>query len=91
MAWSPLGSFFKEENSRVIRIKQCMESLSKKYDCSEDQLLLAWLAQHPSQIYPVVGTTSTQRMKNAISALEIKLELTDWFLLLKASQGVEVA
>jgi predicted oxidoreductase len=29
-------------------------------------------------------------MKNAISALEIKLELTDWFLLLKASQGVEV-
>ena len=91
MAWSPLGSFFKEENSRVIRIKQCMESLSKKYDCSEDQLLLAWLAQHPSQIHPVVGTTSTQRMKNAISALEIKLELTDWFLLLKASQGVEVA
>lgn len=90
MAWSPLGSFFKEKNSRVIRIKQVMGSLCEKYDCSEDQLLLAWLAQHPSQIHPVVGTTSAQRMKNAISALEIKLELTDWFLLLKASQGVEV-
>ena len=90
MAWSPLGSFFKEKNSRVTRIKQVMGSLCEKYDCSEDQLLLVWLAQHPSKIHPVVGTTSAQRIKNAISALEIKLELTDWFILLKASQGVEV-
>ena len=67
-----------------------MNSLCDKYDCTEDQLLLAWLVAHPSKIYPVVGTTSIQRIENAIAALEIELELVDWFLLLKASQGNEV-
>ena len=41
-------------------------------------------------MFPVVGTTSIQRIENAIAALEIELELIDWFLLLKASQGNEV-
>ena len=90
MTWSPLGSYFKENNSRTARIKKCMNSLCKKYACTEDQLLLAWLVAHPSKMYPVVGTTSIQRIENAITALEIELELVDWFLLLKASQGNEV-
>lgn len=90
MTWSPLGSYFKENNSQTARIKKCMNSLCDKYDCTEDQLLLAWLVAHPSKMYPVVGTTSIQRIENAIAALEIELELVDWFLLLKASQGNEV-
>lgn len=90
MSWSPLGSYFKENNSQTARIKKCMNSLCEKYNCSEDQLLLSWLVTHPSKIYPVVGTTSIQRIENAIGALRIEIELTDWFLLLKASQGNEV-
>lgn len=90
MSWSPLGSYFKENNSQTARIKKCMNSLCEKYNCSEDQLLLSWLVSHPSKIYPVVGTTSIQRIENAIGALRIEIELTDWFLLLKASQGNEV-
>ncbi|MDA8948322.1 aldo/keto reductase [Flavobacteriaceae bacterium] len=90
MSWSPLGSYFKENNSQTARIKKCMNSLCEKYNCSEDQLLLSWLVSHPSKIYPVVGTTSIQRIENAIGALRIEIELTDWFLLLEASQGNEV-
>lgn len=90
MSWSPLGSYFKENNSQTARIKKCMNSLCEKYNCSEEQLLLSWLVSHPSKIYPVVGTTSIQRIENAIGALSIEIELTDWFLLLEASQGNEV-
>lgn len=90
MSWSPLGSYFKENNSQTARIKKCMNSLCEKYNCSEDQLLLSWLVTHPSKIYPVVGTISIQRIENAIGALRIEIELTDWFLLLEASQGNEV-
>jgi len=90
MSWSPLGSYFKENNSQTARIKKCMNSLCEKYNCSEEQLLLSWLVSHPSKIYPVVGTTSIQRIENAIGALRIEIELTDWFLLLEASQGNEV-
>ena len=87
MAWSPLGSYFKEDSKKKSRIKKCLDSLCQKYNCSEDQLLLAWLLSHPSKIYPVVGTTSTERMEKALQASTVNLELTDWFLLLEASQG----
>ena len=87
MAWSPLGSYFKEKSPQNKRIKVVMNHLCGKYNCSEDQLLLAWLMHHPSKIYPVVGTTSAKRLEIALKAEEIILEITDWFLLLEASIG----
>mgnify|MGYP001256270460 FL=1 len=90
MAWSPLGFYFKKSNHQTARIKKCLHSLCEKYNCLEEQLLLAWLLKHPSKLYPIVGTTSLKRIENAIGALKIKIELTDWFLLLEASQGKEV-
>ncbi len=87
MAWSPLGNYFKEDTPKKERIKKVLTSLCQKYDCKEEQLLLAWLMHHPSKIYPVVGTTSSERLKKAVKATTIELEITDWFLLLKASMG----
>ena len=90
MAWSPLGSNYKLQDSKTKRITDCMRTLKAKYNCVEDQLLLAWLLKHPSKLHPVLGTTKPERIKKSLEALEINLELTDWFLLLKASQGEEV-
>ena len=87
MAWSPLGTFFKENSSQKRRIKKILLQLCEKYNSSEDQILLAWLLFHPSKIYPVVGTTSLKRLKRAFEAIKIKLEISDWFLLLEASMG----
>ena len=87
MAWSPLGSYFKENGAKNERISECMRSLCKKYNCNEDQLLLAWLVYPPAKIYPVVGTTSAKRLAQSKAALDIPLELMDWFLLLEASMG----
>ncbi|MFP2995311.1 aldo/keto reductase [Spongiivirga sp. MCCC 1A20706] len=90
MAWSPLGSYFKEDNEATLRIKPVMKSLAEKYETGEDQLLLAWLLHHPAGIHPVVGTTNEARLKKAVEALDIELELQDWFELLVASQGHKV-
>ena len=90
MAWSPLGSYYKLQDSKTKRITDCMRTLKAKYNFAEDQLLLAWLLKHPSKLHPVLGTTKPERIKKSLEALEINLELTDWFLLLKASQGEEV-
>tara|TARA_B110000037_G_C17048727_1_gene476823 strand:+ start:319 stop:1185 length:867 start_codon:yes stop_codon:yes gene_type:complete len=87
MAWSPLGSFFKEKGVKNERVLKCMASLCEKYNCTEGQLLLAWLLYHPSKIHPVVGTTSAKRLALSMAALDVKLEITDWFLLLEASMG----
>ena len=91
MSWSPLGSVFKEVTDQTDRIKHTLQSLTKKYNATEDQLLLAWLLKHPSGIHPVIGTTSEARVTAATQALEIPLELQDWFALLVASQGHKVA
>ena len=64
-----------------------MEKLTKKYHATEDQLLLAWILNHPSRVIPVLGTTKKNRLEKAVQSLNIKLELEDWFDLLEKSQG----
>jgi predicted oxidoreductase len=90
MAWSPLGEVFKNDTEQTRRIHECLGSLLDKYSASEDQLLLAWILKHPANIHPVVGTTNQTRIKEANNALQINLELEDWFSILVASQGHKV-
>lgn len=91
MSWSPLGNYFREESKANTRIKTVLGDLAKKYGATEDQLLLAWILKHPSKIHPVVGTATPKRLKLGMEAVAIDLELQDWFILLEANEGHEVA
>ena len=90
MSWSPLGSVFREDTPQTQRIKTLLGTLTEKYNATEDQLLLAWIMQHPSGVHPVIGTTTKERITNAVKAVSITLELQDWFALLIESQGHKV-
>ncbi len=90
MAWSPLGTYFKEDSDRTRRIREVMIPFMEKYQASEDQLILAWLMKHPAHIHPVVGTTNKARLTDGMKATKINMELEDWFTLLTASQGHKV-
>jgi len=90
MAWSPLGFVFKDDTEQTRRIHKLMGELKEKYNATEDQLLLAWILKHPANIHPVVGTTTKHRITDAAKAVDIDLELEDWFLMLEACQGHEV-
>jgi len=87
MAYSPLGSYFKEENGKI---KEVVDKLKNKYDCTDYQLLISWLLKHPSKVYPVVGTTKSDRIKSTLESLKIEIDLIDWFELLEASVGKRV-
>ncbi len=90
MAWSPMGYVFKEDNEQTRRIHKQLGGLMDKYNATEDQLLLAWILKHPSGIRPVIGTTNFERIIRANKALNIDLDIEDWFLILVASQGHKV-
>jgi predicted oxidoreductase len=90
LAWSPMGIVFKEDTEQTRRIHRQLGELMEKYNATEDQLLLAWIMMHPAGIRPVIGTTNFDRIANANRALDIELELEDWFLILVASQGHKV-
>lgn len=90
MAWSPLGHVFKKDIEQTRRLHKQLGILKEKYNATEDQLLLAWILKHPATIYPVIGTTNKNRIANANLALNINLDLEDWFLILVASKGHKV-
>ena len=87
MAYSPLGSYFNEENGKI---KKVVDKLKNKYSCSDYQILISWLLKHPSKVYPVIGTTKSDRIISTLESLKIKIDLIDWFELLEASVGKRV-
>jgi len=87
MAYSPLGSYFKQENGTI---KKVVDKLKNKYGCSDYQILISWLLKHPSKVYPVIGTTKSDRIKNTSGSLKIEIDLIEWFELLEASVGKRV-
>ena len=91
-SWSPMGNgIFTEKTEQNTRILAEAESLSKTYECSVNQVLLAFLYAHPSQIVPVIGTTKFERIQEAKKAMEIELTREDFYKLWTASTGKEVA
>ena len=91
MAWAPLGAIFSEETTpQKKRILDQLESLAAVYNATPDQLMLAWILQHPSRIHPVIGSTNLERIKAASKAVSIHLSIQDWFRILEASQGHQV-
>tara|TARA_B100001093_G_scaffold252860_1_gene241990 strand:+ start:1222 stop:2076 length:855 start_codon:yes stop_codon:yes gene_type:complete len=87
MAYSPLGQYYKTENTRL---KEVVDLFSKKYNCNDDQLLISWLIKLPSRVYPVIGTTRVDRINKSLGSLKIDIEISDWFEILEASVGKRV-
>lgn len=91
-SWSPMGNeLFGNATAQHTRILSTAENLSKAYQCSTNQVLLAFLYAHPSQIVPIIGTTKFERMQEAKNAMEIELSREDFYRLWSASTGKEVA
>lgn len=93
MAWAPMGggSFNDDDHPRFRAIMQAAELLTEKYSTGTSEILLSWLHTHPSGIQTVIGTTKLERLLQAKVASTFKLEKEDWFRLLAASTGEDVA
>ena len=93
-AWSCLGGgtlFSKSKDPIINAIQKVGKALGEKYNASLDQILLAWVLKHPSQIIPVLGTSNIERVTAAKAALKINLSRLDWYQLWEAAIGKEVA
>jgi len=92
-AWSPLGGLpslnmnVPDSNGNCLRMAS---ALAAGYGVDLDQILLAWILQHPMRIRPVIGTTRPERVRAAVAAERIQLSRQEWFQLLEASRGHEV-
>lgn len=93
MAWAPLGGgvFTDDSHPRSRSIMTTANELAEKYNTGLNEILLAWLHTHPSGILSVIGTTKIERLIQAKAAAAIRLSREDWFKLLAASIGSDVA
>jgi len=85
MAWSPLGG-----GNLIKDGSQELFNKSSRYGATQTQLSIAWLLRHPSNIFPVIGTTKPERITEAAKAAEIRLDRQDWFEMLLVVQGNEM-
>lgn len=90
MAWNPLGTVFKSNDEKSVRVKKIIEEFAQKHNTSADVILISWILKHPSGIQPVFGTTDFDRISNLAKAEKIDFDLEDWFAVWTASLGNKI-
>lgn len=95
-AWCPLGgvaypawgnTFTAEDEARI---DEEFSRQAEKYAVEKWIIALAWILEHPSDIFPIIGTTTPERVKASAKALELEYSREDWYLLLEARNGHRV-
>ncbi len=95
-AWSPLagvvspawGNTFTPEQAQ--RIQREAERQAALYDVDVASIALAWVLRLPTPILPIIGSTSPERIRAAVTAIELPYSRADWYRLLEARNGAEV-
>lgn len=87
MIWSPLagGKIIADNNEPYVQTRVVCEKLAKKYGVSVSTIIYAWLLNHPMEAIPIVGSRQSERLKDAISALDLRLDREDWYRIYTAS------
>lgn len=93
MAWSPLaaGKIINPIDEKGKRIFKVLSEIAETLNINSiDQVAYSWLLNHPAQIIPIVGTGKIERIKHAIEAINLKIDLEQWFKIYNASTGNEL-
>lgn len=94
-AWSPVGGgklWVKDSDEQTQRVKKALEEVGAAHGgATLEAVALAWVSQHPADISLIVGTTKVERVAAAAKFGEVKLTREQWFFLLQAARGHEVA
>lgn len=92
MTWSPLagGDIFTSNDKNIVQLRETLDRLALKYNCSSDSIVYSWHFGHPANCIPVCGSGKIERLKSAIAGLDIKLEREEWFEILQKGMGVDI-
>jgi predicted oxidoreductase len=97
MAWCPLGGVVYPAWGKTLSDEQAkcidaeLELQAEKYETEKWIVTFAWLLKHPADILPIVGSTQPARIRAAKQSLELDYTAVDWYRLLQARNGQEVA
>ncbi|MBT2689505.1 aldo/keto reductase family oxidoreductase [Bacillus sp. ISL-47] len=93
MAWSPLagGKIFSGDSEKSERLRNTLTNIAEEIGASDiDEVLYAWLLNHPGRIMPIVGSGKKERIERAVLALNHQLNRDQWFEILQSSMGHDI-
>jgi predicted oxidoreductase len=92
MIWSPLaGGRLFGDDAVAVRVRAALSRIAQSHATSVETVAYAWLLRHPSRPIPISGSRRIAALAMAVAALELRLDEQEWFAVLEAATGHEVA
>lgn len=89
MIWSPLGGgrLFRDDDAQAQRVREAMQLIAARLSVSLATLAYAWILRHPSRPHPITGSGRREGLREAVAALDVRLNAEDWYAIWVASKG----
>ena len=93
MIWSQLGGgrLFDAADERGAALRQTIQDVANRLDKPFCSVVFAWIMRLPCRPIPLTGSGRTAAIREAVLGASIELEREDWFRILRAARGHEVA
>ena len=93
MTWSPFGGgrLFSALDDDTVNLRAVIQEVADRLDQSFGSVVFAWIMMLPSRPMPLTGSGKIASVAAAVAATTFTLERSDWFAILRAARGHEVA
>jgi predicted oxidoreductase len=93
MIWSPLagGRLFTSNDANAENLRLVVKDIADRLHQPFASVIFAWIMQLPSNPIPLTGSGRIEAIAVAVAGTSFKLSRTDWFAILRAARGHEVA
>lgn len=92
MIWSPLagGKLFTSDEPIYANARKKIQEIAARHQASLESIVYAWIMYHPTKPLPISGSSKLERLDQAIAALTIRLDHSEWFEIYAASGQQEI-
>jgi predicted oxidoreductase len=93
MIWSPLagGRLFTSNDAGTEQLRLVIKEIADRLHQPFASVVFAWIMQLPSRPLPLTGSGRIEAISVAVAGTTFQLSRTDWFSILRAARGHEVA
>lgn len=81
--WSPFQYGFFEgvflNNDKFPELNRTIDGIAASRGVTNTAIAVAWILRHPARMQPVLGTTNSDRLKEACRASDITLTHQEWY------------
>ena len=89
MIWSPLagGRLLRGDDAPARRVRVALQPIAARLGASLATLAYAWILRHPSRPHVITGSGRIDGLREAVAALDVRLDAEDWYAIWTAGAG----